>query len=197
MRLFFLVYFALLILVLTFIGAMGYLGCELIQTSAKFMLFGLLTGSALVAATWWVTRRISLPWLKIAAGLLLSLFTMAVILAMYLAFTVILYTQTPIHYATLTSPGGESAAVMYHLDAEEALMAAADGDPAQPDRHYTAYPVRMGFFYYIEGAAEGEIIMAADSEARLMHEWTDEDTLRMYLENPGDGEGGELILNLN
>ena len=42
MKLFFIAYFALLMLALTFIGVMGWLDYELVTPSAKFVLFGLL-----------------------------------------------------------------------------------------------------------------------------------------------------------
>jgi len=196
-RLFFLAYFALLVLALTFIGVLGLLGYELIHASLKYLVFGLLAGSAMIAGIWWLLRRVHKTWQKLALGLPLGTMVLALLAIMYMGFTMILYAQTPVNYAMLASPGGKMVAVMYRLDTAEALRAASGGDMSQLKRYFAAHPVKMNFFYYIDGAAEGEIVMAADSDAELAHEWMDETTLRLYVENPAEEEGGELILRLN
>ena len=99
MKLFFIAYFALLMLALTFIGVMGSLGYEMVNPSAKFVLFGLLIGSAMIAGAIWIVRRIWRKWVKIAVGALLTVVILAVTVGMSLTFSLVLVAATLIGYA--------------------------------------------------------------------------------------------------
>lgn len=188
-KLFFYVYFALLILVLTLVGIMGWMGCEMIDSSMKFILFGLLLGSALIAGAWWVVRRIWRKWLKIAVGAVLTAIILLVFLGMYFMFTLMLVAVVPLHYTTLASPAGEPVVVMRTT---EVLDAEAD----QIAYHYSVHPRKLYFFYEKETAAEGDVQIMRGSEAQLMYEWTGEDQLHLYVGDAQSGDAGEIHYTL-
>lgn len=205
---FFITYFALLILVLTFIGAMGWLGYEMIDSSIKFMLFGLLAGSAMIAGVWWVVNRIWRKWLKIAVGAGLTALALALILGMYLVLSFLLISATPLPYMYIGSPGGQNTVILRQVsnDAElaQARMTAAGkdasaGPQAEEDLGYrfSAYPTTLHFFYNRKAETEGALEIGMNSAAELKYEWTDDSTLRMWVENPEAGDGGEFVLRLN
>lgn len=180
---FFYVYFALLILVLTFVGVMGWLGCEMIDSSMKFILFGLLFGSALIAGAWWVVRRIWRKWIKIAVGAVLTAVILLVFLGMYFLFTIMLVAVVPLHYTTLTSPAGQPVVIMRTaevVEQDEILY------------RYSAHPRKLYFFYKKESPAEGSVEIMRGSEAQLMYEWPDEKQLHLYVGDAEPGDGGEI-----
>lgn len=187
MKLFFLIYFAALILILTFVGIMGWLGYEMVDASMKFMLFGLLMGSAMIAGAWWLVRKIWRRWLKVIVGVGLSALILAVILAMYFAFTLILVMNTPLHYTTIISPGGEAVVVMRSA---VVLDEAVEGD--QLAYSYSAHPRKLRFFYEKEYATSGSVQICRSSDAQLMYNWTDDTTMQLYVDAPGPGDGGTL-----
>ena len=207
MKLFFIAYFALLMLALTFIGVMGSLSYEMVNPSAKFVLFGLLTGSAMIAGAIWIVRRIWRKWVKIAVGALLTVVILAVTVGMSLTFSLVLVAATPLHYTTLTSPGGEAVVVMREIsnDADRLAerMQAAGLDATQGPRTeadlgelYTAHPRKLRFFYNKKISGEGSIEIGRASEAQLMYEWTDDAMLHLYIDAPEPGDGGEIFFPL-
>ena len=207
MKLFFIAYFALLMLALTFIGVMGSLGYEMVNPSAKFVLFGLLIGSAMIAGAIWIVRRIWRKWVKIAVGALLTVVILAVTVGMSLAFSLVLVASTPLHYTTLTSPGGEAVVVMREISNDAGRLAermqAAGLDATQGPRTeadlgelYTAHPRKLRFFYNKKVSGEGSLEIGRASEARLMYEWTDDAMLHLYIDAPEPGDGGEIFFPL-
>lgn len=208
MKKFFIVYFVLLMLVLTFIGVMGWLGYEMVDASLKYMLFGLLVGSGMIAGALALVRRIWRKWLKFAAGAVLTLVILAVIVLMYLVFSLLLVAATPLHYTTLTAPGGEAVVVMREISKDETNFAqrmeaagkdAAQGPGSEADLGYlyTAHPRKLYFFYDRDVSGEGGVEIGTASAARLMYEWTENSTLHMYVENPEPGDGGEIFYSVN
>lgn len=206
-KLFFAVYFVVLILVLTFIGFMGWLGYEMVDASIKYVLFGLLVGSAMIAGTLWAVKRIWRKWIKVAVASVLCILVLTVIVGMYLAFTLILVTATPLHYTTLTSPAGENVVIMRSLSTNADMLAerlqakgldASQGPQSEDDFGYcyTAHAPKMRFFYNKESAG-GTVEIGMISAAQLMYEWTDDTTLRLYAGEPEPGDSGEILYRTN
>ena len=206
-KLFFVIYFAALMLVLTFVGVMGSLGYEMIDSSVKFVLFGLLAGSAMIGGAWWLVKRIMRRWLKVLVGAAVTALVLAVFLGLYLALSFMLISVTPLPYAYIGSPSGKNTVILRQLSTDaqmvEARMQAAGLDPAEGPRteddlgyRYTAYPTVMNFFYNKKADSQGAVEIGMASEATLHYEWIDDDTLRMTAENPQPGDGGECILSL-
>lgn len=207
-KLFFVIYFAALMLVLTFVGVMGYLGYEMIDASIKFVLFGLLAGSAMIAGAWWLVKRIMRRWLKVLVGTAVTALVLAVFLGLYLALSFILISATPLPYAYIGSPSGKNTVILRQVSTDADMLAqrmqAAGRDPAQGPQNqddlgyrYSAYPTVMNFFYNKKADLQGAVEIGMTSEATLDYEWIDDDTLRMSVLNPMPGDGGECILNLN
>lgn len=206
-KLFFVIYFGALMLVLTFVGVMSSLGYEMIDSSIKFVLFGLLAGSAMIGGAWWLVKRIMRRWLKVLVGAAVTALVLAVFLGLYLALSFMLISVTPLPYAYIGSPSGKNTVILRQLstDAEMlgARMQAAGLDPANGPQNeddlgysYTAYPTVMNFFYNKKADCRGAVEIGMASEATLRYEWIDDDTLRMTAENPLPGDGGECILSL-
>lgn len=207
-QVFFIAYFALLILVLTFVGIMGWLGYEMIDASIKFVLFGLLAGSAMIAGTWWVVKRIWRKWLKIAVGAGLTALVLVIFLVMYMALSFLLISATPLPYAYIGSPGGQNTVILRQVSNDAALaeqrMIAAGEDPSNGPQseddlgyRYSAYPTVLNFFYNKKANAQGSLEIGMASAAELKYEWTDDNTLCMTIENPQAGDEGEFLLQLN
>lgn len=208
MKTFFIVYFALLVLVLTFVGVMGWLGYEMVDASIKFVLFGLLAGSAMIAGTLWIIQRIWRKWLKVVVGTGLTALSLAVFLLMYMALSFLLISATPLPYAKLGSPAGQNVVILRQLSndsarAAERIAAAGRDASAGPQSEadlgysYTAYPTVLNFFYNKKANVEGSVEIGTASAAELNYEWTDDATLRMTVTNPEPGDGGEYTLRLN
>ena len=207
-KLFFVIYFAALMLVLTFVGVMGFLGYEMIDSSIKFVLFGLLAGSAMIGGAWWLVKRIMRRWLKVLVGVGVTALVLAVFLGLYLALSFMLISVTPLPYAYIGSPSGKNTVILRQLSTDaqmlEARMQAAGLDSADGPRteddlgyRYTAYPTVMNFFYNKKADSQGAVEIGMASEATLRYDWIDDDTLRMSVENPRPGDGGECVLHLN
>ncbi len=62
---------------------------------------------------------------------------------------------------------------------------------------YRAYPKMLWVFYNENADSEGAIYLGAESEARIMYEWQDDDTLRIYIEDAEPGDEGEILLHFN
>lgn len=208
MRWFFIAYFALLMIVLSFIGVMGWLGYEMVDPGLKYMLFGLLFGSAMIAGALALVKRIWRKWLKVAVGAVLTIIILAVIVLMYVVFSLMLVAATPLHYTTLTSPEGVPVVIMRSLSEDERMLAqrmeAAGKDIAQGPQSeedlgylYTAHPRKLYFFYNKKEAGEGSVEIGCASEAQLMYEWTDNATLHLYVDAAQSGDGGEIQFQLN
>lgn len=202
---FFLGYFLLLILTLTFIGVMGRLSYAPVDTSMVFALFGLLVCSALIALAVFLVRKVRARGLRILAGAFSALLVLAVAMAMFSFFSLILVTSTPQHYTTLTAPSGHAVVVLRQLSADaERIEArcAARGEVWNPEApsaedfgyRYQAHPRVARFFYDERIQAEGALEIGCASDAQLMFEWLDGDVLRLYVENARSGDGGELTL---
>ena len=208
MKTFFFVYFMILMLALTFIGVMGWLGYEMVDASIKFVLFGLLAGSAVIGGAWWIVHRIQQKWMKVALGAGMTALVMAVFLLLYMMFSFLLVTTTPLPYIKLGSPSGQNVVILRRMSNDAAMAAqrmtaagkdASAGPQVEADTGYvyTAYPEVLRFFYNTRANTEGSLEIGYASAAELDYEWTDENTLHMSINNPQPGDGGEFILRLN
>lgn len=207
LKVFFIAYFAILMLVLTFMGVMSTLGYEMIDASIKFVLFGLLVGSAMIAGTWWIVKRIWRKWLKIAVGTGLTALALVIFMGMYMALSFLLISATPLPYAYIGSPAGENTVILRRVsnDAQWARqrMTAAGRDPSNGPQSeadlgysFSAYPTVLHFFYNRKADGQGAVEIGMESDAQLHYEWIDENTLRMGVVNPQAGDGGEFTLHL-
>ena len=202
---FFLGYFLLLILALTFVGVMGQLGYPALDASMVYALFGLLVCSALIALAIFLVRKVRARGLRIAAGAVSALLIAAVALAMLTAFSLMLVAGVPKHYTTLTSPSGRAVVVLRRLSADgERIEArcAARGERWTPESAsaddlgylYSAHPRTARFFYNAKVQAEGALEIGCASDAQLMYDWLDGDVLHLSVEGARPGDGGELTL---
>ena len=159
--------------------------------------------------------------LKIAAGALVFVlvFTGMAIGSYYIASYAAL--MLPSKYAVVTSPEGKSVVVMRQLDtgmeseeaaaaAQERMNARRDAIQSQPDAEpleneddypagsfgyvYRAYPTFAKFFYREKQPGEGEIYLGYESQARLLYQWNDDGSVRLYLENPEVADSGEILV---
>lgn len=207
---FFLVYFALLILVLTFVGVMGWLGYEVVDASIVHVLFGLLLCSAVIAGGVFLSGRIMRGWLKVLVASGCTLLVLALCMVMMFLYSIMMFYSVPVHYTTLTSPAGADAVVLrrFSRDMEMAQLRRdvriANDEAVNPDEYefsdlgyeYLVYPEKLGFFYNTKAEAEGRLEISCLSDAQLMYEWTDDNTLHLYIENPETWDSGELELVL-
>lgn len=60
---------------------------------------------------------------------------------------------------------------------------------------YAAYPKIMGIFYNANADCQGLMYRGCESESRILYEWTDADTLRIYMEDAEPGDEGEILLH--
>lgn len=203
-----LLFFGLLIVLLTFIGIMGWRGYVMIDMGTEYLLFGLLIVGALIFGLASLIKRMMHRTSRIVAGIFGGLVILVVAVAMLALFTFMLKVNTPAQYTTLTSPGGKKAVVMREWDLEgETVKARMDArlekDPEGADEmtqedmgySYFAAPRVLGVFYDSDARSEGRLAIGVMSNARLMHIWEGE-TLKMYIENPEPGDQGEIILNM-
>jgi len=198
---FFIIYFAILILLLTVLGIMRWLGYNLIESGTEFFLFGVLICSALVALTFFLTRRIGSKWLKILLGCVGIGVTFIAAVAMIMVFSIMIEISLPGYYNSFTSPGGKTAVVLREYSADEALIGERiegepQGDYEELGFSYTAYPRVATFFYNAKKPGEGRLEIGCTSSAQLMYEWTDEDTLHLFIANPEKGDMGEYSITL-
>lgn len=206
-KLFLMGYFLLLILVLTGIGIMNWLGYGIIDVSMEYALFGLLLCSALIAGAVWIVRRIQSKGIRIVVGALCTLVILALALAMMSAFSLILVARTPLQYTQLTSPEGRTVVVLRQMSVNgdriverlEARGAGQDADAAKFEDlgySYSAHPRVAHFFYNRKIQATGALEIGCASDAQLMYEWPEENVLYLYVDAPQPGDGGELTLEL-
>lgn len=209
-KLFFAGYFALLVLLLTVIGALNWLGYKMADISIQFALLGLLACSALIAGGIWLVKRISNTAIKLLAGAASGVLVLAVAGILLLVYSVSMFSSMPVFYTNLESPNGRGAVVLRSVsnDKEAADARRADRLAAEPSSaadeyelsdlaySYTAYPRVAAFFYNMKKPCDGSVEIGCRSEAKLMYDWPDEDTLHMYIENPEPHDSGELTLIL-
>jgi len=208
-KLFFIGYFALLILLLTFVGIMDWCGYKMMDMTMEFAFFTLLICSALAALAVWIVRRVMRSWMKVVIGSLSGLVILALAMGIMSMMSMMLLYNIPMHYTSLTSPGGQTAVVLrlFSRDMEAADARAAARrleDPESSDEYvltdlayeYTAYPRVAKFFYDSRNPGEGSVEIGCGSEGQLMYDWKDENTLHMYIENPESYDKGELILDM-
>lgn len=127
----------------------------------------------------------------------------------------------PSKYSVITSESGRKAVVMMRVDTgmegEEAFMATTARMDARRDHIvsedptvviseeepypvgaygyvYTVYPVKAGLFFHEKADLEGAVYRGLKSEAKLLYEWQEDGSLRLYLENAEVGDEGEAIL---
>jgi len=127
----------------------------------------------------------------------------------------------PSKYSVLTSESGKKAVVMMRIDtgmeSEEAFQATNDRMNARRDAIiaedpsvtiteeepypigaygyvYTVYPVKAGLFFDEKADLEGAVYRGAQSEAKLLFQWQEDGSLRLYLENAEIGDEGEALL---
>lgn len=196
---FFFIYFAILILVLTGIGVMRWLGYNLIEVGTEFFLFGLLLCSALLALIFFLLRRVYTKWLKILLGCLGIGVTFFAAVAMIMVFRVTMEITQPGYYNSFTSPSGKKVVVLREYSAELAAERAGGepkGEFEELGFSYTAYPQAAVFFYNANRPGEGRLEIGCASDAQLMYEWIDDDTLYLYIENPQTGDIGEYSITL-
>lgn len=162
-------------------------------------------------------KRIKRKNLKTIAGLGMAFVVMLV--GMSLATLVMQFGQIMLAhpYATISSSSGKNvvllrgidmgggteeglAAMEARMDTRKAAIEAETGETSEdyPTGAYgyafTAYPKVLGIFYNTNYESEGTLYRGAESESKILYEWTDEDTLRIYLENAEDGDEGEVTV---
>lgn len=208
-RLFIIGYFVLLILLLTFVGIMDWFGYKMLDMTLEFAFFTLLICSALIALVVWILRRVMLSWVKAVIGSVAGLIILALAMGIMSMMSMMLLYNIPMHYTTLASPEGKEAVVLrlFSRDMKAANARAQERLVENPESDeeyvlddlayiYTAYPKTAAFFYDSKNPSQGNVEIGCASEAQLMYDWTDENTLRMYIENPETYDHGELVLNL-
>lgn len=207
-KLFFLGYFALLILLLTGIGVMNWCGYALIDAGAVFVLFGLLLFSAFVAGAVWIVRRIRVRWLRIVSATAGVLLALLLVVEMTSVFSLLLVAQMPLPYTTLVSPGGTPVAVLRQMSIDperiEARLAARgevwSADTGSMDDfgyRYIAHPRVARYFYDRRAEFEGTLEIGCASAAQLMYDWPEADVLHLYIEGAQPGDAGEITLKLD
>lgn len=208
-KMFFIGYFALLILLLTFVGIMDWYGYKMLDVTLEFAFFTLLLCSALIALAVWIVRRAMHNWVKAVIGSVAGIIILALAMGIMGMMSMMMLYNIPMHYTTLTSPGGRTAVVLrlFSRDMEAADARAAERralDPAADDEYvltdlayeYKAYPRVAKFFYDSRKCGEGSVEIGCGSDGQLMYDWKDEHTLHMYIENPDNHDKGELILSM-
>ena len=181
----------------------------MVNMSTEYLLFGVLIISALVAGVALLAKRIANKIAKIASIAFGGLIIVVAAVVMLTFFTVILNINTPMHYGTYTSPEGKKVVVMREwgdnpdlvdIRAEERWAENPDavaGEYRTEDLGYRffAAPRVLGMFYDKDRMSDGYLEIGASSEAKLAHSWEGK-SLRLYIENPENGDTGESILNL-
>lgn len=198
---FFIVYFAILILVLTVLGIMKRCGLCLIETGTEFFLFGVLVCSALVWLTFFITKRIYTKWAKILAGCVGIAVTFMLALLMIMVFTVMIEISLPSYYNSFTSEKGKTVVVMSEYSTDAVLREARtegelQGNVEELGLTYTAYPRVMTFFYNSKQPGEGKLEIGYASNAQLMYEWIDGNTFHLFIEGAQAGDEGENTLKI-
>jgi len=207
-KIFIIGYFVLLVVLLTFIGIMDWFGYKMLDMSLEFALFTLLLCSALVVPTVWIVRRVMRSWVKAVVACLAGFIILGLAMGIMSLMSMMMLYNIPMHYTSLTSPGGKTAVVMRlfsrDMEAADARARERRADAQADDEYvlgdlayaYTAYPRIAKMFYDSKHPGQGSVEIGCESEGCLMYDWTDENTLHMYIEDPEPYDQGELTLNL-
>lgn len=200
MKKFLIVYFTALIVALTCIGIMGQLGYRLLKESYVFLLFGMLVVSALIALSVFVYKRVFNKVLKVVAVGVSGLICLAVGIGMLVVFTLMTEFSVPAYYNSFEAPSGKTAVVLREYSMNEELQAQRpllhDDGTDFLGLTYKAYPRFAGIFYDSGKPGEGELEIGLHSAAQLMYEWTDDDTLHLFIRDAQPGDAGEYWLKL-
>ena len=127
----------------------------------------------------------------------------------------------PSKYSVITSESGRKAVVMMRVDtgleseeafaktsarmdlrrdhivSEDPTVVISEEEPYPVGAYgyvYTVYPVKAGLFFHEKADLEGAVYRGLKSEAKLLYEWQEDGSLRLYLENAEVGDEGEAIL---
>lgn len=208
-KIFFIIYFGLLMLALGLIGMLDSLaGWKMIEGSAPYFMLGLLICSALIALTVFLVHRVRVKWGRFAIGIAGGLVVLTAAVVMFMFISVMQFYQIPRMYNILRSGDGRQAVIMQTFsDDLERMDLRAETRRAQDGSDETeyelsdlgvikrAYPRKLLLFYDSKRASEGWIETGYASEALLKYEWNAAG-LHMYLENPEPGDEGELTLSM-
>lgn len=174
---FFYFYFGALVLMLTGIGVMGWLGYRLQQEGMVYLLFGILAVSALIALIVFICKRIQIRWLKIFTAVFSGMITLALAALMLVFFTWSSIFALPNYYNSFESPSGKGVVVLREY-ADESYTA----------MRYTAYPKAAAFFYNTDKPGEGDLVLDLLGTDELLYEWIDESTFHLFTSNSRLGE---------
>jgi len=118
-------------------------------------------------------------------------------------------TYAPKVFRTEKSPAGKNVALFYAYSDNmiNERRAARTGGDEEADfiiedysYQFTAYPRMLGVFYDARQPSEGEMYVTYAEDAALREkvktEWTDDNTWRVYTDEPGEFDSGELTLTL-
>lgn len=174
---FFYFYFGALILMLTGIGIMGWLGYRLQEEGMVYLLFGVLAVSALIALAVFICRRVQLRWVKIFTAVFSGLIIAVLAFMMFVFFAWVSEFILPGYYNSFKSPSSKAVVVLREY-----------ADESYTSVRYTAYPRVAGFFYDTDKPGEGDLTRELLSPDELLYEWTDENTFHLFADNPQIGE---------
>lgn len=199
----FLIALAVLALLMTVTGIMRKCGLSLIN--GGLYMYGAYVGLFLMLA--WgavaIFRKVKSKTGRIIVGTLLAvvIFLLATVIGTYVGLVVNI--TIPREYNTVFN--GEHKLVilrgydanMDRQDARHAALVEENPETENPGWGYCyyAYPRVLGIFYRADADVEGELYADYENgQGQLMIEWPDEDTARLFIENPGETEGGEWIV---
>lgn len=189
----------ILMLILTIIGVLSFLGYKMIEANATYILFGLLIALCLGKLAFWITGKVQRKGWRLFVGLICTLVLALLMTLMLTFFSFVNQFYTAHQFTVLQSESGRQVVVLRQLSQQYAYERAADS-PDSALRYedlgyqYQIYPVFSKFFYNSKSPAEGSLEIGCTSNATLMHQWEGE-TLRMYIENPEEFDSGELIFS--
>lgn len=214
--------FSALLVTMAVISVLERVGYYLIRTEVSLLGLLLIPFFLLCWGCIVLFRKLRNKWARILGGFGM-MFVLVLIVEFALTYAAQFAQLTlPSKYSVITSESGRKAVVMQMIDSgfgegEEAMMAAnermnerfeylkandliaeelEEGEYPLASFGYTyrAYPVKAGIFFHKKADVEGTVYRGYESEAKLLYEWTDENTLRLYLENPEVGDSGEVVV---
>lgn len=164
-----------------------------------------------------IYRRVKSKNAKTVTGLALGFVVMLV--GLVLSTLVMQFGQMalPHRFADIRSPGGKTAVLMRavdmggateesfqamrdRMDTRKAAIEAETGETSEDYPYgaygytYMAYPKMLGIFYNANAQTSGELYRGCESESRILYEWSEDNTLRVYLEDLEPGDEGEIFL---
>ena len=217
------VYMCVLLVVMAAISVLERIGYYLIRTEISLLGLLLIPFSLLAWGCIALFRKMKNKWAKIIGGFAIMMILMLVVNFGLTYAAQFAQLTMPSKYSTITNEAGRKAVVMQMIDSgfgegDDAVQAAnarmnerrdyleANGligeDVEEGDYPlasfgyvYHAYPVKAGIFFHKKADVEGAVYRGYESEAKLLYEWVDDDTLRLYLENPEVADSGEVLLH--